>query len=162
MHSKPFSVIANKTAHLKDVRTAIANAGPTTESPTFWTGIANDVRYSIPHRQLCISALFHRHVKAGMRLAELKTSLHNSKWLKEEYVSEFRAVTGTIPFPYEPGVFSVFSFVILPQAQEDADAVYVKIRGDIRGKDLFNYLLTEQDDSNIANAVIHAIDYGNN
>lgn len=160
MHTTSFSVIEDKSTRIKELRTAIANAGSVVEAPAFWTRIANDESYSIQHRHLCISALLRRHVHAGMRLARLKTALEGSKWLKEEDVEEVTVVTGQIPFKYEYGEFSTFCFRILPQPQEDVDGFFIRVKGKITLRELLNFLLNGQDSGSIANVGIHAIYYG--
>lgn len=151
-------IIANKQSDVKAVDAAIHSLGPVTEAASFWAEIANDTSYRPEHRRRCVFQLFRRHVRKGMSLAEVAQQLNRPNWLPDENVHEVKLIGGLIPVKITPGD-TVIALIILPPAQGDKSAVYLRVGGKVRENELGKVLRGEPGGEQIANRKLNEIGF---
>jgi hypothetical protein len=117
------TIISHETS-LDELDEAISRLGSLAENTTFWTRIANDSSYSLPHRSKCIFALFRRHGLLGGCISLLAERLARPTWLRDEDIEEITVITGWIPVGTSPDC-TVFRLKVL----SDTYSIYLKVLG---------------------------------
>lgn len=123
------SLISNKNTTDHDLAWVLYSLGSITESPQFWSAIANDSAYRVSHRRFCVFQLFRRHVPPGENIAEMAVLLDQPRWVSDQDILIVTALGGKIPvkWTFED---TVFVLDVLPKS-EDRWAVYLKISGKV-------------------------------
>jgi hypothetical protein len=133
--TEPFSTIAKRGVAATKLDQAIAKLPLSpSESPKFWSRIANDSTYSRYHRRRAVFQLFRRHIHAGMRLNDLAHLLNRPTWLRAGDIDVIDILAGELPVSFGPRDV-VFVLRVLPEPRQDTSAVYLRIAGrvDIEG-----------------------------
>ena len=127
--TEPFSTIAKRGIARAELVEAIAELRmPPSESPRYWSRIANDSGYSSFHRRSAVLQLVKRHVRIGMRLSELARLLNHPTWLQASDIDAIDFLAGKIPVRMDPRD-TVFVLRIMPKAHENVSAIYLRIAG---------------------------------
>lgn len=150
--------IANKQADSKAVEAAILGLGPVTEPAAFWAKVANDVSYPLERRRKCAFQLFRRHIHKGMPLAEIARELDHPNWLPDENIHEVKLISGLIPLK-NTTKGTIFVLIILPPAQGDKSAVYLRVAGKVNVGELGKLLRGEPGGERIAGVKLSEIGF---
>ncbi len=128
---------------------------PPTETPSFWSKIANDPSYGDFHRRKAAIEIFKRHVHVGMPISKLKQILNHPTWLQRNDVKRVDSVIGWIPVTmnFED---SVFILAVLPR--EQWSAICLRVSGRIENQSFRNSIF-DNSNSNTGNATIMEIGY---
>jgi hypothetical protein len=125
------ATIANPETDQRTVAQSIRALGPPSEDPHFWTAIANSDRHTAEHRRRAVVALFERHARPPLTLAELARTLDGATWLTDDDVDVVRELGGMVPVTFDLEN-SVFVLRLLPETPRDrraAWAVYLRVEG---------------------------------
>jgi hypothetical protein len=128
-----------------------------TEPTNFWTRMANDEKLENWQRGLSIYFLYHRQVQKDISLGELRKTLSEPTWLKEEDVSVLTLVAGSVPLKLKRGE-TLFCIPIFRNAdpkkdRSDCILLFMSVSGSISEKALVSLLTsprqTEHDDKKL-------------
>jgi hypothetical protein len=122
-------IIADRRSAPSDLQQAILRLGPVSESPKFWSRIANDASYSANQRQACIMALLQRHGHSAAELRDLAALLNQPTWLKDRDIENVIMNFGPMPVQWTPDD-TVIVFRVFPELPTLA-IVYVKLAGKV-------------------------------
>jgi hypothetical protein len=104
--------------------------GTVVEPASFWTTLANEDKYTVECRRVCIFQLFCRHVRVGMPLPAVAQELGHPGWLRDEDIHRLTLVGGPIPVDSAPGD-TVFAISILPTPASGDWIVYLRVSGEL-------------------------------
>lgn len=135
MNRQLYAVLLDRNSNDEEVVEAISRLGPVTESPRFWTQIANDTTYSDKHRRRAVYALFRRHAHFCNSGKALRDVLSQPNWFHDSDISEVTAVAGSIPVEWNSGE-KVFSIMVL-----DGPIIYIRTLAETSRGDLSELLL---------------------
>ena len=154
MDNKLLLIIANKEIKEKELLQAIQALGTVTESPKFWTGIANSLDYRERHRCYCVLQLVRRHVLPGMKFSKFAQILDNPIWLKDEDIGVVDIVRGEIPvtWTFEDTVFVLRVFPELVKGRNYA--IYLTVSGKIDRNDFIKLLRGKDVNQRVKEAII--------
>lgn len=148
------ATITNKTTSDVVLREAISRLGRVTESPSFWTQIANSTNYTRQHRTRAVFALFRRHGERTGQALALGECLASAKWLDESSVERVTWVFGPFPVEINEGE-SVYSISVLYGPR-----IFIRILGDVDEK-TFKALIRGTSVSNLKKEpIILQVGYG--
>ena len=104
---------------------SISRLGKITEPPSFWTQIADNTNYSLPHRTRAVFALFRRHGERCGDIQDLRRCLAPAKWLDQSSIQKIPFVFGFLPVEVnsEESIFSISVFY--------GPKIYIRLRGDV-------------------------------
>lgn len=128
------ATIKDKSTSDSVLRESISRLGRFTESPGFWTEIANDPSYSLCHRTRAVFALFRRHGEWSGEPRSLGKCLAPAKWLNESSIERVTYVLGYLPTEVNPGE-SVYSITVL-----SGPKIYIRMRSEV-DEETFHALL---------------------
>lgn len=117
---------------------AISRLGKVTESPAFWTQIANDPSYSSQHRRRAVFALFRRHAEKIGELHLLGEILKPAKWLQESSIVKLPFVFGAVPVDVNPNESIVCISVLY------GGDIYIRILGNVEESAVREVLLGKE------------------
>lgn len=118
---------ATPIAELEDALGELPEAA--TDAP-FWTAIADDERYSLPHRRIAALQLVRRHVARGTSLADLAKLLGPAAWLRASDLDIVTALGGKIPVRWT-SEDTVFVIRVLPGPPGPQAAIYLRVSGHV-------------------------------
>ncbi|MBW8039908.1 MAG: hypothetical protein FVQ85_07920 [Planctomycetes bacterium] len=155
----PLSTIANEKVRYKELVKVVQKLGPATESPKFWSDIANSTEYTKLHRRLAVVELFRRHALSGMKLSHLVQILDNPVWLEDSNVRIITILAGYIPLKeLSPG--TVFEIHVFPELTGLEWSIYLRVSGKIRQDDFLKVLHGQEVEQEIIDVKILEIGLG--
>lgn len=155
----PLSTIANEKVRYKDLVKVVQKLGPATESPKFWSDIANSTEYAKLHRRIAVIELIKRHTKSGMKLSHLVQILDNPVWLEDSNVRIITVLAGYIPLKeLSPG--TIFEIRVFPELNGLEWSIYLRVSGKIRQDDFLKVLHGQDVGQQIIDAKILEIGLG--
>jgi hypothetical protein len=133
-----------------ELREAAEQLGAVTESPSFWSEIANDASMPAAHRKLAIVQLVRRHISTGKTsVGELAEMLGGAKWLGDDDVTVFTIIAGKVPVVWSPD--DTIIAIALPGGR---GAIYLTIKGHFTAEQLTAALHGSSHDVSVLSAVI--------
>lgn len=141
-----FERIKNINCSENDLINAIKNLGAVTESPGFWTSIAENNAYKIFHRRHCIFQLFYRHVYVGMALHTLAVVLQKSKWLTKNNIRRVEDIGGHIPVKLSFNNTVVVLSILLTPGFDNWE-IYLSIAGTLDEQQIFELINDNADNA---------------
>jgi hypothetical protein len=125
LNSQLRAAITNKNTPDNILLESISRLGRITESPRFWTQVADDPSYSYRHRMRAVFALFRRHGERCGGLPDLRRCIAPAGWLKSSKIERVSFVFGWVPVEVHPEE-SIFAISVFERPK-----IYIRMRGNI-------------------------------
>jgi hypothetical protein len=153
MAGDPLSTIARRDVEEAEFMRAIESLGAVTESPRFWTDLANSPDFGKIRRGHCVMQLFRRHVPPGTKLSGLGRVLDRPDWLRDEDVDVVADLGGKVPVRWTLED-TVFVLRVVPELPGKSEAVYLRVSGKVDRGAFLKALRGQEVDPGTADATV--------